>query len=55
VTSLVALVPPEELGRQRHRRAVDWLCRITGRETSPVFRLRRRRRFTAGSPVPDVQ
>jgi len=45
VTSLVALLPPEELGGERHQRAVGWLLRLTGRETSRMYRLRQ---FLAG-------
>jgi len=40
VTSLVALLPPGQLGVERHRRAIHWLLRLTGRETSTVYRLR---------------
>jgi hypothetical protein len=40
VTSLVALLPPEQVGRDRHARAIDWLFRCTGRETSIEYRLR---------------
>jgi Prenyltransferase and squalene oxidase repeat len=40
VTSLVALLPPEQVGRERHRQAIDWIYRLTGRETSAVYRIR---------------
>src|SRR5262249_17380110 len=40
VTSLVALLPADRIGRAHHDAAVDWIYRITGRETSVVDRLR---------------
>jgi hypothetical protein len=41
VTALAALVPPEQLGAQPHARAIEWLMRTTGEESTAVFRLRR--------------
>jgi hypothetical protein len=40
VTSLVALVPPQHLGAAAHARAIAWLVRSTGEETSPTQRIR---------------
>jgi hypothetical protein len=40
VTALVALLPPEELGMEVHRRAIRWLLDTTGYESTPVYRLR---------------
>jgi hypothetical protein len=40
VTALVALLPPERLGADAHERAIQWLLRIEGNETTPVYRLR---------------
>jgi hypothetical protein len=39
VTALVAVLPPETIGAQRHARAVEWLLGQSGMESSPVFRL----------------
>jgi hypothetical protein len=39
VTAMVALLPPETIGAQRHARAVEWLLGQSGMESSPVFRL----------------
>ena len=51
VTALVALLPPAQIGLERHRGAVSWLVRLTGRESSPVYRLRQ---FLLGfAPEPD--
>ncbi|HLY16801.1 MAG TPA: prenyltransferase/squalene oxidase repeat-containing protein [Bryobacteraceae bacterium] len=40
VTALVALLPPESIGAERHARAVEWLLAQTGMEASPWIRLR---------------
>jgi len=40
VTALVALLPPDTVGVERHARAVDWVLRQTGMESSPVYHLR---------------
>jgi hypothetical protein len=40
VTSLVALLPRERLGEDAHRRAIRWLLRTEGRETTTGYRLR---------------
>jgi hypothetical protein len=39
VTALVALLPPETIGPERHARAVKWLLGQGGMDSSPVFRL----------------
>ena len=41
VTALAALVPPEQLGKAAHDRAIAWLLRATGEESTPIFRFRR--------------
>jgi hypothetical protein len=40
VTALVALLPPEELGAPSHERAIQWLLRTTGNESTKIYRLR---------------
>jgi hypothetical protein len=40
VTALVALLPPEHLGASAHARAIAWLVRTTGTESTPTYRLR---------------
>jgi hypothetical protein len=40
VTALAALLPPRQIGIERHERAISWLVRLTGRESSPIYRLR---------------
>jgi len=40
VTGLVALLPPERLGPAYHERAVRWLLRLSGEESTTVYRLR---------------
>ena len=40
VTALVALLPPETLGAARHARAVNWLLKESGMESSAIFRWR---------------
>jgi hypothetical protein len=42
VASLVALLPPEALGKERHERAIGWLKSKTGRESSWSYRIRQR-------------
>jgi len=50
-TALVALVPPELLGSDVHRGAVEWLLGTTGEESTLVYRLRQ---YLAGNaPPPD--
>jgi hypothetical protein len=39
VTALVALLPPETVGAEKHARAVKWLVGQGGMESSPVYRL----------------
>lgn len=39
VTAMVALLPPETIGAERHARAVEWLAGQSGMESSWVFRL----------------
>lgn len=40
VTGLVALLPPDVLGVELHRRAIRWLTSTSGQETNPIYRLR---------------
>jgi len=40
VTALIALLPPESLGEERHARGIEWLLGSTGRESTFVYRLR---------------
>ena len=40
VTALVALLPPNQLGAENHQRAIRWLLKTTGKESTPVYRLR---------------
>src|SRR4051794_4683259 len=40
VTALVALLPPEPLGAAIHARAIGWLMRVEGEETSSGYRFR---------------
>jgi hypothetical protein len=40
VTALVALLPPEKLGAAAHARAIQWLLRTQGEETTPGYRFR---------------
>ena len=42
VTSLVALLPAEALGNERHERAIEWMKGQTGRESGWGFRIRQR-------------
>ena len=41
VTGLAALLPPDRLGALAHGRAIEWLLRTTGEESTAIFRLRR--------------
>ena len=50
VTSLVAMLPPEVLGRENHSRAIDWLLDVTGQESTRVYRLRQ---WMLGNPLED--
>jgi hypothetical protein len=40
VTALVALVPSDLLGGEVHHRAIEWLLKTTGEESSALYRLR---------------
>jgi hypothetical protein len=40
VTALVALLPPEQLGQEAHRRAIAWLLGMTGEESTLTYRMR---------------
>jgi squalene cyclase len=52
VTALVALLPPGQLGATAHQRAIRWLLRTTGKESTPVYRLRE---WLLGNPRPADQ
>jgi hypothetical protein len=52
VTALVALLPPDLLGQQPHNRAIQWLLGTTGKESTPVYRLRE---WLIGNPVTPEQ
>ena len=49
VTSLVALLPVERLGGERHSRATAWLSASTGMESSALYRIRQ---WMMGSHTP---
>jgi len=49
VTSLAALLPPANLGVDRHHRAIAWLSATTGAETTVLYRVRQ---WLMGNPVP---
>src|SRR5438067_12811290 len=40
VTALAALIPPEHLGADAHRRAIEWVLRTTGEQSTTTYRLR---------------
>jgi hypothetical protein len=40
VTALAALAPLERLGEKAHARAISWLLKTTGEESSSIYRLR---------------
>ena len=50
VTSLVALLPPDLLGRPRYESAVRWVLRTAGQETSVANRLREFLRGYSSTP-----
>ena len=52
VTALVALLPPEQLGAAAHDRAIRWLLRTTGSESTTVYQLRQ---WLLGNPRPPEQ
>lgn len=52
VTALIAMLPEEQLRKGTHDRAIDWLLATTGRETSPVYRLRE---WLLGNSIPPDQ
>jgi hypothetical protein len=52
VTALVALLPEDELGVAAHRRAIGWLLRVTGSESTAVYHLRQ---WLLGNGLPPEQ
>ena len=52
VTALVALLPPDQLGKAAHQRAIRWLLSTTGSESTAVYRLRE---WLLGNPRPPEQ
>ncbi|MDE3167984.1 MAG: terpene cyclase/mutase family protein [Acidobacteriota bacterium] len=40
VTALAALIPPEQLGKEAHGRAIAWLVRAKGEESTTAYRVR---------------
>jgi hypothetical protein len=52
VTGLVALLPPERLGRAGYDGAIRWLLRTTGEESAFIYRLRE---FLLGNSQPPEQ
>jgi hypothetical protein len=52
VTALVALIPPEQLAPGMHEQAIHWLLGTTGRESTPIYRLRE---WLLGNPIPSDQ
>ena len=52
VTALVALLPPEQMSESAHQRAIRWLLKTTGKESTPVYRLRE---WLLGNPRPADQ
>jgi hypothetical protein len=52
VTALAALLPPEQLGAAAHERAIRWLLRTTGSESTAVYHLRQ---WLLGNALPPEQ
>ena len=52
VTGLVAMLPPERLGRARYAGAIQWLLATSGQETALAYRLRE---FLLGNSPPPEQ
>jgi hypothetical protein len=52
VTALVALLPPEHLGARAHARAIAWLLKTTGMESTLTYRLRE---WLIGNSPPERQ
>ncbi len=55
VTGLVALLPPELVGKPRYQGAIQWLIRTTGHESEFSYRLREFLRGDAMSPEQKFQ
>jgi len=54
VTALVALLPPERFGQERHARTINWLLGTSGRETAGL--MQRLRLWLLGAPSnPDLR
>jgi hypothetical protein len=51
-TALVTMLPPQRLGGDVHRAAVEWILGATGEESSWIYRLRA---YLSGSPPPPDQ
>src|SRR4051794_14287277 len=51
VTALAALIPVEQLGNASHARAIEWLLRTAGEESSAAYRVRQW--LTGAAPVPE--
>jgi hypothetical protein len=47
ITALVALLPPDMLGAERHSRSIRWLTQVTGEETTLIHRVRE---YLLGNP-----
>ena len=53
VTALVSLLPPQLLGSVAHRRAIEWILKTTGEESTLLYRVRER---LLGNPrIPEAE
>jgi hypothetical protein len=53
VTALVSLLPPEMLGPAVHARAIEWVLKTTGRESTTMYRIRER--LLGNPPDPEAE